>query len=69
VTPNTSAWQNTAYAGGFSPVANRGGEKQKKGPFVSVDEAVTPATTYVSIGEDYGMPITGIGEPTNREMK
>ncbi len=34
----------------------------KKEPAVTVDEVVTPATTYISIGDDYGMPTTGIVE-------
>lgn len=34
----------------------------KKEPFVAVNEAVTPAATYVSISDDYGMPTPGVGE-------
>ena len=62
VNPNTPAWENTAYGGGFFATAHPGWETQKEEPYVSVDETVTPVTTYASIGEDYGMPITGVGQ-------
>lgn len=47
-TPSTPAWRTTAYEGGFSPSSNT--------------EAGAPAPTYVSIGDDYGIPTPGAEE-------
>jgi len=105
VTPNTPAWQNTGYEGGYFPTPNpqmqqqfahqtEGGYFQgpnpqmqqqfapqpegghfhspnseaqrqftrqdwqmaQKEPFVTTHEAITPASTYISMDDNYGIP-------------
>jgi hypothetical protein len=34
----------------------------KKEPFMAANEAMTPSPTYLSLGDDYGMPTSGLGE-------
>jgi hypothetical protein len=37
----------------------------KEEPFATTNEAVTPAPTYISIGDNYGIPTPGAGETDN----
>jgi hypothetical protein len=71
VIPSTPAWQTTAHDGGFLPSSNTEAQQQfahqgwqmaKEEPFVTTNEAVTPAPTYISIGDNYGIPTPGAGE-------
>lgn len=68
VTPNTPAWESTAYEGASPDTevqqhfAQQGWQMVKKEPFVALDEAVTPSPTYISNGVDYGMPTRAAGE-------
>ncbi|MCJ1390596.1 hypothetical protein MMC18_003456 [Xylographa bjoerkii] len=63
--PSTSAWQSSAYGGGFSPSLDaeiqqqfeqQRWQKAEKATVVTTTEAVSPAPTYISIGDDYGVP-------------
>ena len=67
----TPDWQTTKYEGGVYPSPNTEAQQQfshqswqmaKKEPSVAVNQAATPAPTYVSIGDDYGMPTPEAGE-------
>jgi hypothetical protein len=71
VIPSTPAWQTTAHEGGFFPssnteaqqqFANQGWQMAKKELFVTTNEAVMPAQTYISIGDNDGIPTPGAGE-------
>jgi hypothetical protein len=42
--------------------AHHGWHMAQKEPFTAVNEAVTSAPMYVSIGDDYGMPTPGARE-------
>jgi hypothetical protein len=48
----------------FSPVipSTPAWQMAKEEPFVTTNEAVTPAPTYISIGDNYGIPTPGAGE-------
>jgi hypothetical protein len=71
VIPSPPAWQTTAHDGGFFPSSNTEAQQQfahqarqmaKEEPFATTNEAVTPAPTYISIGDNYGIPTPGAGE-------
>jgi hypothetical protein len=42
--------------------ARQSGQMAKKEPLVAVNEAAMTAPTYVSTGDDYGMPTPGVEE-------
>lgn len=70
VTQSAPAWQTTAYGGGSFPSSNMEAQQQfvpqgwqmAKEPYVTTNEAVTPAPTYVSIDDNYGIPSPEIEE-------
>ncbi|MCJ1383187.1 hypothetical protein MMC17_006300 [Xylographa soralifera] len=70
LSPSTSAWQTSAYGGGFIPTSNAEEQQRfeqqrwqmgEKAPAVTISEAVSPAPTYISIGDDDGTPIPWAG--------
>ena len=71
LTPSTPAWKTTAYEAGVfqSPDMEshqqstpQGWQMENKEPFVAVNEATTPAPTYISMGNDSGIPAPGARE-------